>query len=316
MDAILLLVTEFTEELIWAQMCLISIWSAIYLYQYVVKRREAINPELVPSSVVKDYLNRVRDGEAAIRFQLFGEAPTASGAPIVMQAGTDPGLMRELEALRAQLGTADQRVQEKEKIIAELRAKGSAGGTGGNPAELEAAKAAWAKERAELEKKLASALSAGTSSGVSPELQKEIDEMKARLQEYEVIEDDLANLKKYQIENKRLQEQLTAAGLTPNAGGGGDAKTAAAPAAPAAAKPADAPKIEAKAVDAPAADAAVAVAAAAAPAPAASAEPVAAPAEAAPVAAAPEAAPAAAATGEKKPGDEDLLSEFEKMLAS
>lgn len=305
MDAILLLVSEFTEELIWAQVCLITFWSALYLYHYVVKRRETVSPELVPSAVVKDYLNRVRDGEQQIRFQLFGEVAQGGSAPVIMSGGTDPNMIRELEMLRGRVGESDQKIQDRDRTIAELKARPM----GGNPAELDAAKAAWANEKADLEKKLAAALAAGSSTGggIPPEVTKQLEEMKARLQEYEVIEDDLANLKKYQLENKQLIEQMMAAGMTPNA-------TVSKGSAPAAAAPAPAPAAPA----APAPEATVA----AAPTPAAPAAPAAAPAASAAtdsnvVAINPTAPPTpVAGTPSPEKKEEDLLSEFEKMLAS
>lgn len=309
MDAILLLVSEFTEELIWAQVCLLSFWSAIYLYQYVIRRREVVQPELVPSVVVKDYLNRVRDGEQALRFQLFGEVSAGGAAPVVMSGGSDPGLLRELEAMRGRVASADSQIQEKDRVIAELRANAAKAGSGaGNSAELEAAKATWLNEKSELEKKLAAALSATpvASGGVPAEVTQQLEDLKARLQEYEVIEDDLANLKKYQLENKQLIEQLMGAGLTPNStvskavGTGGAASVAAA-------APVVAAAVVASAEPAPAAEVAPA--------------PESAPSPAAPILTSVEGGAAPAASGEpaKAPGDkkeEDLLSEFEKMLAS
>jgi hypothetical protein len=316
-EAILLLVTEFMEELIWAQVSLICVFGALYLYSYVIKRRDNIGSEWVPAALVRDYLNRVRDGESAIRFQLFGEsAPMAGGSPVIVSGSTDPALLREIEALRAQLSAGDQRIQEKDRIIADLKAKPAA--AGGSTADLDAAKAAWAKEKAELEKKLAGALSAGSGSSIPADVQKQLDEMKARLQEYEVIEDDLANLKKYQIENKKLTEQLAAAGVKPSSE---PVKAeSAAPshvATPIAAAAVAAPI--AAAVVAPAAVAPIAaavVAPAAAPVPTTPAAPTISLVDATASAAAPSADSAPAAAGEKKPGEEDLLSEFEKMLAS
>ena len=116
---------------------------------------------------------------------------------------------------------------------------------------------------------------------------KERDELKDKLQEYSIIEDDLANLKRLQQENEQLKKSLEASG--------GTVPEAAAPVTePIPAEPAAAP-VEEPAAAAPAE------------------EPI--PAEE-PAAAAPAEEPAAAApeapTEDKSP--EDLLSEFEKML--
>jgi len=326
LEAIVLLVSEFAEELIWAEMCLISFWAAIYGYNYIIKRREVVDPEWVPGAVVKDYLDRVRQSESSLRQQLFGEV---AGNVVVQQTvGTDPALQQELEAVRRQLGVADQQNQEKDKIIAELKAGQGSGDGGGSNEEFTAAKSAWDKEKAELEKKLSDALAAGAASGgADPALKQELEDLKARLDEYEVIEDDLANLKKYQIENKQLKGKLTDAGISFD-DVAVQAEAAAAAEEPAAEAPAaEAPAAEESAAEAPAAEESAAEEPAAeAPAaeePAAEAPAAEEPAAEAPAAESTEDAPAAAAEGDeekkaekKEGGEDDLLSEFEKMLAS
>ncbi len=290
MDAIVYLVSKFSTELLAAQVALLSLFTCLSLYFWLARRRKSYMNDWVPAALVKSYIDKVDQDEREIRMRLFGvESPHAAvpthqqAAPVqqvIVQGGTDPNLVRELEALRAQLGTADMRASEFDKMIQVLKAEKAAleqklkevpaaapaAGGGVNPAELEAAK-------------------------------KQMEDMKAKLAEYEVIEDDLANLKKYQIENKALQEKLAAFEK------GGAPATAAAPAATPVAAP---------------------VVAAAAPTPAPTPAPVAAapavaevpkPADAAaPAAAAAGTTPAAA--GAAKGKEEDLLSEFEKMLAS
>jgi len=83
--------------------------------------------------------------------------------------------------------------------------------------------------------------SGGQSNALVDELTKERDELKGRLQEYEIIEDDLANLKKLQQENEELKKQL--------AGKGGSPPTASAPPPP----PPPPPKVEEAKPAAPAA---------------------------------------------------------------
>ncbi len=203
------------------------------------------------------------------------------------------------------------------------------------------------KEKQTLEAELAKAKSiststpgggagAGANGSEVNELKKKIKDLEDRLAEYSVIEDDLANLKRLQQENTELRSKL-----------GGGAATAAAPSAEAAppaateisgevaANTSEEPKaadpgfenlvdqVEASLGNAEAEAAAAAGAPAPepvkadppAPEPEAAAEPAAAnqPASTEPTGAS-AAKPAEAAPAATGKGDDDLLSEFEKML--
>ena len=205
MDAISLLIVEFTEELIFVQVGLLSFFTSCYFLIYILPKRRKHSPAWVSGAVVKNYLNEIRDREVALRQELFGEDDLA--------ALKEPAVLKELEAVRVQLGAADSRIAEKDKTIAELRAD-----QGGNGAEaLAKAQVDWNKKEAELEKRLADALAnagASTGDGGNPELERQVRQMRARLDEYGVIEDDLANLKKYQTENKKLRERLELGGIS------------------------------------------------------------------------------------------------------
>lgn len=302
MEALLLLFAKFTNELLSVQIACISLCCAYFLYHWTVKRRERLQAEWVPAAVVKEHLDRIAHEERVMRQRLFGQeyTSTVSAAPGVTApaagVNVDEALVKELAAVRAQLTAADQRASEYDKRIAALQT-----------------------EKGELEKKAATGAPAA---GADPQVQKQLEDLKAKLAEYEVIEDDLANLKKYQLENKTLQERLSQY----EKGGSSGATAAAQPTPVAAVAPAPAPAPEPKlaevvqmkpaAVEQPAP-----VATAPAPAPEAKVEtpaPVAAaPADpaAAPVAGAPAAAPAGPEKSAKEK-EQDLLSEFEKMLAS
>lgn len=304
----------------------------------LVRKKKRESAEWVPAALVRAYLDRVRYEERDIRIKLFGEdygvmAPTMQQFTASAQApqqiivnGGDPALARELEALRAQLLSADQRSLEFDRMMNALKA-----------------------EKAALEQKLKDAPkgTAAPAAGGNPEamvaVQKEVEDLKAKLQEYEVIEDDLANLKKFQKENDQLKQKIEqyekggGANLTVVPGGKAAPETSttvsgvtqkidtpvtvisggAAPAAePAKVSPAPAANV------APAASAAESntnvlqpitpTFDSGTPAPAAS------PVAAAPAPAEPAAAAPAAAAGDKsaKQKEEELLSEFEKMLAS
>lgn len=339
MEAIGLFFTKFSDELLSAQIALLSFSLALGVYWMLVRKKKRETAEWVPAALVKAYLDRMRTDEHETRVRLFGDnhaytpaAPVsgsltqqlssamAPAAQPTMVVSNDPALMKEIEALRAQLSMADQRAMEFDRNLNGLKA-----------------------EKGTLEQKLREAQSAAPAAGASDgaataAMAKELEEAKAKLAEYEVIEDDLANLKKLQKENEQLKQQLaggaaTAAPLTVVQGGATAIDSAATKISgvtekietPVTVIPGGASKAAAPA------PAPVEAAPAAAAAPAAGGEtntnvlapvttnfdagapaPAAAPAAAAPAAAAP--APAAEKSSKQK--EEELLSEFEKMLAS
>lgn len=327
MEAIALIMTKFSEELISAQLAVLFFVSSVAAYWLLIRKKKRESAEWVPAALVRAYLDRMQADERETRMKLFGEytaAVSGAYAPLATALGSttvhtntviDPNLVKELEALRAQLTLSDQRAMEFDRMMNAIRA-----------------------EKTALEQKLRDAMSAAAAAtpgsapaGDNPAVVKELADLRARLQEYEVIEDDLANLKKFQKENEQLRQKVEGYEK------GGAASTVISGSPPAsepkmvvsggAEKPAptmtlvsggSAPVAEATPAPAP-------VAAAPAPAPASEAntnvlaplDPMAETAAApAPAAAAP--APAAAAGPEKstQQKEEELLSEFEKMLAS
>jgi hypothetical protein len=327
LEAIALIFSKFSEELIAAQLALLCLVSASALYYLLIRKKKKESAEWVPAAIVRAYLDRVQAEEREVRMKLFGElsptysvTPSAVTAPLAAALGTtvmDPNLLRELEALRAQLSLSDQRAIEFDRNMNAIKA-----------------------EKAALEQRLKE-LSAGAPGAAAgpgtPEfvaLQKEAQDLKEKLQEYSVIEDDLANLKKFQKENEQLRQRIGQL----EAGGTATTVVSGTPAAPEAKTVVSGSETKNQAgvvlvsggPSAPAAAPAVAAAApVAAPAPAATpaAAPVAAAAPAGPevntnvlqsVTPAVDAGVAAAPAAEKssKQKEEELLSEFEKMLAS
>ncbi|MGE0614197.1 MAG: hypothetical protein AB7P04_01035 [Bacteriovoracia bacterium] len=333
--------SQFTKELMTFQILAICVLCAIYAGFWIIKKRRlGVAGELIPSGFVKNYLNVLIQDANMVRTQLFGLLGEAGvgdlskiqinlTAPAGGAAVSDPSLAARLAELEGKLNTQNQAMSaleaQKKQIEAELAAAranvGSGGGGGGG----------------------------GDTSG----LQKKIKELEAKLAEYSVIEDDLANLKRLQQENAQLKEQLAgkggAAPAAPTATAPAATATGATAAAVAAASDAAAPvetinltppaelaptpapeKTDSVAEIAkePAAPAAfeglvdqveqslkepTAVAPTPEPAPEAAAAPAADPAAA--VVANPEAKPGEAGALENVgKSDEDLLSEFEKML--
>ncbi len=209
MEAIGLFFTKFSEELLNAQIALLAISLALGIYWMLVRKKKRETEDWVPAALVRAYLDRMRSDERETRIRLFGESAgmayttQPTGMPITQMisgvaapsniASNDPALVREIEALRSQLAMTDARAMEFDRTMNGLRA-----------------------EKTLLEQKVKDALaaaaansSAGASAGPSPAAVKEMEELRAKLQEYEVIEDDLANLKKFQKENEQLRQKLS-----------------------------------------------------------------------------------------------------------
>jgi hypothetical protein len=290
-------IDKYTTQIFVLQMGMLVILSAIILWVYYYNRKKYHNlKHQIPASVVKNYLDSIIQNSTALKSSLFrggGLDVDPSSIPSVMpldqlQTSTPIGVSTGGgdEALRAEVARLQSQLAEKQGVISDLENKNT---------ELEGTVKAKQERIEELEKLLAEAQANQGGGGGDDEALKaqlaevttERDALKEDLAQYDIIEDDLADLKRLKQENEQLKAALEA--------GGGSVPAPAAEAA------------------APVAEAAPEPVAEAAP------EPVAEPEAAAPVeevaAAAPtEEAAAPEAAGEDDKSPEDLLSEFEKML--
>lgn len=248
----------------------------------------------IPASVVKSYLDSIIQNSTALKSSLFrggGIDVDPSNIPSVMPLGDLPGgTSISLDgdgdaALKAQVAQLQAQLAQKNMQVTELETK-NAGLSGDVKAKQERIE--------ELEKLLAEGGSGGDPEAAAKlaQMTKERDALKEELQQYDVISDDLANMKRLKQENEQLKKALADAGASiPEA-------PAQEPAAEVAAEPAAEEPVaeEPAAVEEPVAEEA--------------AEPVETAAQEEPAEAiAPDKGDA---TEDKSP--EDLLSEFEKML--
>ncbi|MGB0454881.1 MAG: hypothetical protein ACPGJV_14320 [Bacteriovoracaceae bacterium] len=297
----------------------------VVLWLYNRKRFQALSHQ-IPANVLKTYLDSIIQNSTALKSSLFrgGGEELGKGIPSVVPVDTlsstgnvSVASNEELNQKIAEIGALRAQLADKDKVISELESNLSSAQSGMDGADAikrlqgevsdKTAKVTDLEAKiVELEAKLAAAPAeaAPAAGGDNPELQgqldavtKERDELKERLMEYEIIEEDLANLKRLQQENEQLKNTIA------ELQGGG-----AAPApAPEAAAPAPEPEPAPEPAPAPEPEAAREPAPEPEPAPGPAAEEPAA-----------EAAPAEA-DGEEPPAEEqksaeELLSEFEKML--
>lgn len=302
MDSIINYFDKYSDQLFVIQIgFLVIILSVLVWIWYYNRKKYQHLKHQIPASVVKSYLDSIIQNSTALKSSLFrggGFDVDPSNIPSVMpltdlpgstQVGVDAG---GDAALKAQIAQLQAQLAEKINQVNELEAKNAG---------LEGTVKQKQERIEELEKLLAEAQAGGgggdpEAAAKLAEMTKERDALKEELQQYDVISDDLANMKRLKQENEQLKKALADAG-------GSVPEAPAAEAAPAVEEPVAeaAPVVEEPVAEAPTEpEAAPAVEEPAAPAPAE------------PVAAAPE-APAAEEGGDDK-SPEDLLSEFEKML--
>jgi len=327
MQTILHYLDNFTPEVLIIELAVLALVIVTFLALWLYNKKKFNNlSHQVPANVVKDYLDSIIQNSNSLKSSLFRggglDLGDAAGIPSVVPTaglGSDGGVSQaELNQKIAEINALRAELEEKNKTIKDLEDKlanaGSAPAAGGD---IDVSQ--YEAKIAELEAALEAAKNAAPAEGggggneeleakVSA-LETENQELKDRLAEYEIIEDDLANLKRLQQENEQLKKSL----------GGG----APAPAEESAAEEEAAPEPEAEAEPEPEAEAEPEPEAEAEPEPEAEAEP-----EPEAEAAADDEAPgdegaeaaeaseedmAASVEGEGK-SPEDLLSEFEKML--
>ena len=339
--SLIYLISKFAHEALVIELFLISILGLSLFGFFLFKRRKyGAAKNNISDQVVRAFLTEILSISESFRMQLFGEtlkvnaadkgasqfAATSEAAKALAETMMASG-GADVVALKSQLTAALAKQEELTKTVSQLNNEKSKLEEKAKNAVAAAAAAATAGAGA-----------AAASSGNSAELQKALDEARAKLAEYEIIEDDLANLKRYQQENKQLRAEIEAlrGGAAPEAASAEQAQAAAEsePALEPAAAEEEAPEMEAASPieeaeskvqeeipDASLEELATKVdesLSATPPAGASASDPAATEAAqttAASTDAAPESKEKPAAAAESNT-DSDLLSEFEKMLSS
>lgn len=285
---------------------LFLVFCLIIIYWFYTRRKMHELKHQIPAKVLKNYLDSVIENSNALKSSLFrgGGLETVEGIPSVFPTSSLPtGNVRdnsdelarknaEISSLHSQITNKNSQIQELERLLKERPA------ASGKEAEtISKLNAEVTNLQNLLDAARADVASAGEGgSGIDPEvvtaLENEKKELLNRLKEYEIIEEDLANLRRLQQENEQLKETISK-------------MQSGAPAPVAEATPAPAAEISSAPVDDSEEDleAAMAAAISESQAPAAAAAPV----------AADDDMMVPSNEGEQKSAEE-LLSEFEKML--
>ncbi|MBF0313216.1 MAG: hypothetical protein HQK52_07345 [Oligoflexia bacterium] len=228
LETIKLVFTKFNEEtLIVSSTSLFLVFSILIFYWVYNRRKFHQLTHQIPASVVKSYLDTIIQNSTSLKSQLFrgGGLDLGPGISSVVPVSTlsGSGISNEVMIQKnAEISALQMQLQERQNIIRDLEKKVSdiQSSGGGNSVDVEPFQKKISELETEidrLEKELADALSkasegsgGGVDQAVVDQVNKEKEELKARLQEYEIIEDDLANLKRLQIENDELKKEISA----------------------------------------------------------------------------------------------------------
>lgn len=229
MESIRLVLTQFTDETISISLAvLVVVFAALVAYWFYNRRKFHQLSHQIPASVVKNYLDSIIANSTALKSSLFrgGGLEMGEGIPSIIPTSDLPtgGVAvgsdhsEELASKNAEISNLKSMLQQKDATIAELEKmlEAARASNGGGISDDEAN--VLRSENDSLKAQLAEAQSALENAGGSagdPELEskldsvtRERDELKERLMEYEIIEEDLANLKKFQQENEQLKKTI------------------------------------------------------------------------------------------------------------
>ncbi len=216
-------VANFSDPILTITSGLLIIITTLILWLWFANRRKYHNlKHAIPAHVVKNYLDSIIQNSTALKSSLFrGGGLDLSGVPSVMplqglgggdgialSGAPSTALLEELNQKKALISQLEAQLGSLQNANRDLESKYAASQT--------ALAAAEAKIK-ELEALLAKFKQGNTGGdeALKAELKmvtKERDEIRDRLKEFEIISDDLANLKRLQQENEQLKRSLAAQG--------------------------------------------------------------------------------------------------------
>lgn len=226
-ETLRLILTKFTDETItvFSLLLLVTMVGIIIYWFYNRKKFHQLSHE-IPASVVKNYLDSIIQNSNSLKSSLFrgGGLDIGNGIPSVFPVGDLPASTNigigsggeESSQKNAEIASLTQKLSDRQKQILDLERSIqdlSAGKGLGAETDLLKKDLALSQQKVrDLEAQLAEAMA---RSGGDPNLQKELasvtserNEIRERLREYAIIEEDLANLKRLQQENDQLKAEL------------------------------------------------------------------------------------------------------------
>ena len=213
------ILTQFTDEVIGMLLATLAfLFLILFIYRLYIRRRLRSFFHQIPASEVKNYLDSIISNGHALKssfsyregFDLENRTPSVLPLADLPLSGTNTETKipseelsqkdAEIASLKSQIGEKNKTVHELEEMLSSARNAGD-----GDGQEEEKLK----NEIQELKSKLEQ-VPEGKSEQELENVVQERNKLKERLDEYELIEEDLANLKRFQEENQKLKDELEA----------------------------------------------------------------------------------------------------------
>ncbi len=220
---------KFGPELLVIQFGFLVILSTLFLWLWFSNRRKYHNlKHAIPANVVKTYLDSIIQNSTALKSSLFrgggmdlnGSVPSVmplthltGGENLAINGAPSTALLEEINEKKARIASLEAQLASAQNAQKEIEADLHKSKGNLNTAELRI------KELEALLAKASESSSSETNVMSDPALKQEMatltkerDEFRDRLREFEIISDDLANLKRLQQENEQLKRSLAAQG--------------------------------------------------------------------------------------------------------
>ncbi|WP_412463411.1 hypothetical protein [Halobacteriovorax sp. RT-2-6] len=203
---------------------LILLICIIVVYWFYTRKRMQELQHQIPANVLKSYLDSVIQNSNALKSSLFrgGGLDTGEGIPSVVPGGSLPtGNVdgAQLASKNAEIAALNGQIANKDSLIRDLEAQlnvvEQSGSNSDSAQIITNLNSEIAQLKAQVETLKTASATAGDSSAEVSALASERDELQARLKEYEMIEGDLADLRKFKQENEQLKAQLADSGAAP-----------------------------------------------------------------------------------------------------
>lgn len=226
-DTVINYLDKFGPELLVIQFGFLVILSTLFLWLWFSNRRKYHNlKHAIPANVVKTYLDSIIQNSTALKSSLFrgggmdlnGSVPSVmpltnltGGENLAINGAPSTALLEEINEKKARIASLEAQLASAQNAQKEI--EGTLHKTKGNLSTAE-------MRIKELEALLANSSESSSDNIMSDPalkqematLTKERDEYRDRLREFEIISDDLANLKRLQQENEQLKRSLAAQG--------------------------------------------------------------------------------------------------------
>jgi len=210
---------KFGPELLVIQFGFLVILSTLFLWLWFSNRRKYHNlKHAIPANVVKTYLDSIIQNSTALKSSLFrgggmdlnGSVPSVmplthltGGENLAINGAPSTALLEEINEKKARIASLEAQLASAQNAQKEIEADLHKSKGNLNTAELRI------KELEALLAKASESSSSETNVMSDPALKQEMatltkerDEFRDRLREFEIISDDLANLKRLQQENE------------------------------------------------------------------------------------------------------------------